>query len=63
MQPVAMILIGFVFSLLGFALPLLIVIHVIPSTFFLNFFAAASMMLGLVLGILGAGLYVRRHRR
>ena len=63
MQALSLIFIGFVFSLLGFALPLLIVIHVIPSTFFLNFFAAGSMMVGLVLGILGASQYVRYHRK
>ncbi len=58
-----LILIGFIFSMLGFLLPLLIVIHVLPSTLFLNFFAAGDMVVGLALGIIGASQYVGRHRK
>ncbi len=56
--------IGFILVLLGFLLPFLMVIRLIPSTFFINFFAFGSSIAGLYLGIIGAsGLYVeRRHK-
>ncbi len=63
MPPTTLLIIGFLLSLLGFGLPLLMVIHVLPSTFFLNFFSFGASMSGLVLGILGGALYVRHHRR
>ncbi len=63
MPPTTLLIIGFLLSLLGFGLPLLMVIHVLPSTFFLNFFSFGASMSGPVLGILGGALYVRHHRR
>ncbi len=63
MPPTTLLIIGFLLSILGFALPLLMVIHVIPSTFFLNFFSFGASMSGLILGILGGALYVRHHRK
>ncbi len=63
MQPWTLILIGFILSLLGVVLPFLMVIHLVTSTFFLNFFSAGAMMAGLALGIAGAGQYVRRNRK
>ena len=63
MQPLSLILIGFIFSVLGTLLPFLMVIHIIPSTFFLNFFSAGAMMGGLALGIIGASQYIRYHRK
>ena len=62
MRPWTLILIGFILSLLGFFIPLLMVIHVIRSTFFLNFFAGSIMFVGLALGIIGASQYIRIHR-
>lgn len=63
MRPWVLILIGLVLSLMGVALPLLMVIQVIASTFFLNFFSFTASMSGLILGIMGASLYVRQHRK
>ncbi len=63
MQPLTLILIGFLLSVLGLALPFLMLIHIIPSTFFLDFFTFVAMLLGLILGILGAAQYVRQHRK
>ncbi len=63
MPPWALILIGLVLSLLGFTLPLLMVIHVIASTFFLNFLAFGSSISGLAFGISGGAMYVRQHRK
>ncbi len=61
-RPWLFILIGLLLSLLGFILPLLMVIHVLASTFFLNYFAALCMFVGLFLGIIGASQYIHIHR-
>ena len=63
MHPWTLILIGLVLSVLGTFLPLLMIIHVIRSTFFLNYFSAAAMFVGLALGLLGAAQYVGTHRK
>lgn len=63
MRPRNLILIGLVLSLVGVGLPLLMVIHIVPSTFFLNFFSFAASMSGLIAGIIGASLYVSEHRK
>ena len=63
MSPWQIILAGFIISLLGVALPLLMVMHVLASTFFLNFFSFTASLSGLILGILGASLWVRARRR
>lgn len=62
MQPWQLIVIGFLLSVLGVVLPFLMVIHVVQSTFFLNFFSFVASLGGLILGITGAALYVRRRR-
>lgn len=62
MHPRNMMLIGFVLLLFGFVVPFLMVIQVIPSTFFLNFLSYTASILGLFLGMIGAALYVRIHR-
>jgi len=59
----AIILIGFVLVLLGVVLPFLIVIKVLASTFFLNFFSFTASVAGLFLGLIGAAYYVREHRK
>lgn len=63
MRPWNLILIGFLLSLLGVGLPLLMMIHTIPSTFFLNFLSFIASMTGLIMGIVGASLYVRERRK
>jgi hypothetical protein len=63
MRPLTMILSGFGLSVMGVALPLLMLIHLLPSTIFLNFFSFAASMAGLMLGIGGAAQYVRLHRK
>jgi hypothetical protein len=61
--PWGLILIGFLLALTGVILPFLMVIHIIPSSFFLNFFSYGASLLGLMLGIIGASLYVRGSRK
>jgi hypothetical protein len=63
MRPWSLILIGFLLSVAGVVLPFLMLIHTIPSTFFLNFFSYFSSFSGLVFGIVGASLYVQKHRK
>ncbi len=63
MQPWNLILIGFLLSVLGVVLPFLMVIQIVPSTFFLNFFSFIASVSGLILGIIGAALYVRSRRK
>jgi hypothetical protein len=62
-HPVRTILIGFALVLLGVILPFLMVIHVLESTFFLNFFSYTVSLVGLILGIIGAAMYVRLNRK
>lgn len=63
LTPVKMILIGLVLMLLGVALPFLMVMHIIESTFFLNFFSYTVSLLGLMLGLIGSASYMRERRR
>lgn len=57
------ILIGFVLVVLGAVLPFLMVLHILESTFFLNFFSYGSSLVGLLLGFIGASQYVNEHRK
>ena len=63
MRPWNLIVVGLLLSLLGVALPFLMVIHTISSTFFLNFLSFIASITGLIAGIVGASLYVRQHRK
>ncbi len=65
MKPVrgeVLVLIGFVMVLLGAILPFLIVMQIIPSTLFLNFFSYIMSVAGLFLGISGLAFVVRVQR-
>ncbi len=65
LSPRTLIIIGFVLVFLGFLLPLLMVLKLLESTFFLNFFSYTASVLGLFLGIIGAAqvfVEIRRSR-
>jgi hypothetical protein len=62
-NPFYIIGIGFGLVMVGFILPLLMVLRVIPSTFLLNFLAYGSSIVGLVLGTIGAAFYTGKHRK
>jgi hypothetical protein len=47
--------------LLGFVLPFLMVMGVVTSTFFLNFFSFTASLVGVVTGIIGVAFYARRR--
>ena len=48
---------GIVLMLLGIILPFLMVIHVLPSTFFLNFFSWGASVAGLSFSPIGFAMY------
>jgi hypothetical protein len=58
-----LLLIGFFMVLAGVILPFLMVLRILESTFFLNFFSYTLSTLGVFLGIIGTAMYVRENRR
>jgi hypothetical protein len=62
-RPWMIILIGFVLVVTGVVLPFLMVMHILESTFFLNFFSYIASTAGLILGVVGAALHVRLKKR
>jgi hypothetical protein len=63
LSPLQIILIGLTLAILGVVLPFLMVLHVIQSTFFLNFFSYGASTVGLILGIIGASRYGRLKKK
>lgn len=62
-SPKMMVIIAFGMLLQGVILPLLMVMQVIPSTFFLNLVAYLCSFFGIVIGFIGAvWLSKERHR-
>jgi len=53
-NPRLMVGIAFIMLLLGVALPLMMVMHIIPSTFFLNLVAYLCSFFGIIIGFIGA---------
>ena len=62
-DPKVLLLIGLVLLLVGAGLPFLMVLQLIPSTFFLDFFSFIAQVIGLALGFYGAMGLVRARRR
>jgi hypothetical protein len=63
LSPVKVILIGLSLAILGVVIPFLMVLHVVQSTFFLNFFSYGSSTVGLILGIIGASMVARLKKK
>ena len=63
MSPTVMIVTAFFLMVAGVVLPLLMVIHVVESTFFLNFLSYTVSLIGIFLGTIGVALYSSRRRR
>ncbi len=57
------ILVAFVLVLLGAVLPFLMVMQVLKASFPLAFISYAASTGGLILGVVGAAMYVRERRR
>ena len=62
-HPWKLLLVAFVLLVIGVLLPLLMVLRLLPSTFFLNFFAYAASFSGMILGLVGAALYGRMRSK
>ena len=62
-SPWKIIFLGFLLVLAGAVLPFLMVIHLVKSTFFLNFFSYTASLVGLILGIIGSAMYVRQEKK
>ncbi len=62
LHPWQIIAIGFLLVLLGFLLPLLMVVRVIETSFLLSFLSHGASVAGLFLGMIGAASYVRLGR-
>ena len=54
---------GFILVTLGFLLPLLMVMKILPSTYFLNFFSFIASLFGIFLGLMGAAQMAVEGRR
>lgn len=61
--PRGIIFIGFILVFLGFLLPLLMVMKILESTIFLNFFSFIASLAGIFMGLLGTAQYVVEVRR
>jgi hypothetical protein len=61
-SPRFLLIFGITLMLLGIILPFLMVIKVLESTFFLNFFAYGASVAGLALGTIGFALWSRNRR-
>ena len=61
-NPKRLLIIGFSLILAGVVLPFLMVLHILESTFFLNFFSFAAQVAGLFLGFIGSVMYIRVNR-
>jgi hypothetical protein len=57
--PRFLLIFGVILMLLGIILPFMMVIRVLESTFFLNFFSWGASVSGLSLGTIGFGMYAR----
>ena len=60
-SPRLLLALGVALMLLGIILPFLIVIKVLDSTLFLNFFAYGASVAGLALGTVGFALWSRNR--
>ncbi len=61
-SPRFLLSLGIVLMLLGIILPFLMVIHVVISTFFLNFFSWGASVAGLAFGTIGFAMYSRERK-
>ena len=61
-SPRLLLSLGVFLLLLGVVLPFLMVVQVLESTFFLNFFSWGASVAGLAFGTIGFALYSRGRR-
>ena len=56
-NPRLLLSLGLILMLLGVILPFMMVIHMIASTFFLNFFSWGASVSGLLMGFIGVATW------
>jgi len=61
-SPRFLLTLGLILLFIGWIIPLLIIMRVIPSTFFLNFLSWGMSVSGLFLGFVGGAMWVRMNR-
>jgi len=61
-NPRLLLSLGLILLFLGFALPLLMVMRVIESTFFLNFFSWGASVAGMFLGFIGVATWTKMRK-
>jgi len=61
-SPPVLLVLSIVLMLLGIILPFLMVIQVLESTFFLNFFSWGASVAGLAFGTIGFALWSRGRK-
>ena len=61
-SPRLLLSLGLTLMILGVVIPFLILIRVLESTFFLNFFSWGASVGGLFLGIIGVATWVRKRK-
>jgi hypothetical protein len=61
-SPHLLLSLGLFLMFLGIALPFLMVIHVLESTFFLNFFSWGASVAGLAFGTIGFAMYSKERK-
>ncbi|HJS20886.1 MAG TPA: hypothetical protein VJ785_19215 [Anaerolineales bacterium] len=61
-SPRFLLILGVFLMLMGIVLPFLMVIQVLESTFFLNFFSWGASVAGLALGTIGFALWSRGRK-
>ena len=61
-SPGFLLTLGVILMFLGILLPFLMVIQVLESTFFLNFFSWGLSVAGLAIGTIGFAMYSRGRR-
>jgi hypothetical protein len=61
-SPRFLLSLGLILMLLGVILPFLMVIHLLESSFFLNFFSWGASVAGLSFGTIGFATYARTRK-
>ena len=61
-NPRILLSLGLILLFLGFALPLLMVMRVIESTFFLNFASWGASVAGMFLGFIGVAIWTKMRK-
>lgn len=62
-EPRFLLSLGLILLFSGWIIPLLIIMHIIPSTFFLNFVAWGASVSGLFLGFIGVATLSKMRKQ